>query len=313
MKLRQMRDGAGLEAAVAQATGQQLDGRRALRAVAGGDINQAFVGALTDGTRVFVKTRAEAPAGMYRAEAAGLRWLAEPGAIRTPAVIGVHDPPDGGEPADRGEEGAPLPRCLVLEHVDVDPAAGGNDTAETLGRGLAAIHRAGAPAFGHPEDSFIGPFPQDNRPEATWARFYGERRLLPMARRAVDAGHGPESLLAAVEALVPRLPSLISPDEPPARLHGDLWGGNWMRGPGGEPVLIDPAVYGGHREMDLAMMQLFGGFPARVFDAYAEAQPLAPGATDRLALCQLYPLLVHAALFGGGYAASAERIARRYA
>lgn len=204
---------------------------------------------------MFVKTRAEAPAGVYRAEAAGLRWLAEPRAIRTPAVIGVHDPPDGGEPADRGEEGAPLPRCLVLEHVDVDPAAGGNDTAETLGRGVAAIHRAGVPAFGHLEDSFIGPFPQDNRPEATWARFCGERRLLPMARRAVDAGHGPESLLAAVEALIPRLPSLVGPDEPPARLHGDLWGGNWMRGPGGEPVLVDPAVYGGHREMDLAMMQ----------------------------------------------------------
>jgi fructosamine-3-kinase len=252
---------------------------------------------------------------MYRAEASGLAWLAEPGAIRVPAVLGFHDPSgdEDDETATTEESDVALPRCLVLEHI---PSGGGavedRDAAETLGRGLAAIHRAGGPAFGHPEPSFIGPIRQDNDPEPTWARFYGERRLLPMARQAVDGRNAPGSLLDAVTALVPRLPDLVGPEEPPARLHGDLWGGNWMRGPGGEPVLIDPAVYAGHREMDLAMMRLFGGFPSRTFDAYAEAHPPAPGADERVPLCQLFPLLVHAALFGGSYAASAERTARRF-
>ena len=111
-----------------------------------------------------------------------------------------------------------------------------------------------------------------------------------------------------IEALQKRLPELLGPAEPPARLHGDLWGGNLHTGEGGEPVLIDPAVYGGHREVDLAMMRLFGGFGERVFDAYAEVHPLAPGSAERVSLYQLYPLLVHVNLFGGGYASQVEQI-----
>ena len=105
-----------------------------------------------------------------------------------------------------------------------------------------------------------------------------------------------------------RLPELCGPAEPPARLHGDLWGGNAIADEHGEPVLIDPAVYGGHREIDLAMMRLFGGFGARCFAAYDEAYPLADGHAERVALYQLYPLLVHVNLFGGGYVASVERV-----
>jgi fructosamine-3-kinase len=119
--------------------------------------------------------------------------------------------------------------------------------------------------------------------------------------------------VAGLERLRARLPDLCGPAEPPARLHGDLWGGNAMTDAEGRPVLIDPAAYGGHREVDLAMMRLFGGFGAGAFAAYAEADPLAGGHQDRVELYQLYPVLVHVVLFGGGYAGSAERILRRYA
>jgi len=291
-----------LARAVAEAAGVAC--AEPLRPASGGDVNDAFTVRLGDGRTAFVKTRAGAPAGMYRAEAAGLDWLREPGALKTPEVLGFRDPEDDDDPGD------PLPRCLVLGWVETGARAPDHD--ERLGRGLAAIHRAGAERFGLPGASFIGPFPQDNAPEDDWATFYGERRLLPMARRAVDDGRAPASMLDAVEALIPRLPDLVGPPEPPARLHGDLWAGNRLADGEGAPVLIDPAVYGGHREMDLAMMRLFGGFGPRVFAAYEEAAPLPPGADERVGLCQLYPLLVHAALFGGGYAGSAERTARGY-
>lgn len=269
----------------------------AAASVAGGDINRAERMTLADGRELFVKHRPGAPAGMYAAEAAGLAWLAQAGALRTPAVVAVG-------------EAAP-PRFLALEWIARGRPGPGHD--EALGRGLAALHRAGAPAFGLGEDNFIGSLPQRNAPLPAWPAFYAERRLAPMAQAAVEAGALPASFLEALERLRPRLPDLCGPPEPPARLHGDLWGGNAMSDAGGAPVLIDPAVYGGHREVDLAMMRLFGGFGQRVFAAYAEAHPLADGHADRVELHQLYPVLVHVVLFGGGYARSAERIVRRYA
>jgi fructosamine-3-kinase len=113
------------------------------------------------------------------------------------------------------------------------------------------------------------------------------------------------------ERLFQNLTELVGPDEPPARLHGDLWGGNLHVAEDGAPCLIDPAAYGGHREMDLAMMQLFGGFSPRVFEAYAESYPLGPGHAERVPLYQLYPLLVHVNLFGGSYVAAVERALAR--
>ncbi len=133
-----------------------------------------------------------------------------------------------------------------------------------------------------------------------------------MARRAVDAGSLPASFLDRLERLAERLPALCGPPEPPARLHGDLWSGNAIIDARGGPAVVDPAVYGGHREMDLAMMRLFGGFGPRVFAAYEEAHPPAPGHQDRVALFQLYPVLVHVCLFGGGYARQAETILAGY-
>ena len=266
------------------------------RPVAGGDVNRATRVDLADGRCLFVKHRPGAPGGMYRAEADGLAWLSEANALRLPRVVAVGE----GEPA-----------FLALEWVERGRPGPGHD--ERLGRGLAALHRAGAPGFGLARDNWIGPLSQPNGPCPTWPEFYATRRLAPMARAAAERGRLPARALAGVERLASRLEDLCGPPEPPARLHGDLWGGNAMSDAAGEPVLVDPAVYGGHREVDLAMMRLFGGFSERVFAAYAEDFPLAPGHEDRVALYQLYPLLVHVALFGGAYAGSVERMLGRYA
>lgn len=262
------------------------------RRVSGGDIHDAFRVTLADGRRVFVKRGAAAVPGMFEAEAAGLRWLGEAGALAVPEVLAATD------------------GFLALAFVERGPPAADHD--ERLGRGLAALHLAGAPGFGFSRDNFLATLLVDNRSAPGWASFYGERRLLPLVATAETRGRASGTTRRAIERLVARLPELLGPEEPPARLHGDLWAGNAMTDRDGAPVLVDPAVFGGHREIDLAMMRLFGGFSADVFDAYAEAFPLAPGHDERVALHQLLPLLAHACLFGGGYAREAESIARRY-
>ena len=277
-------------ARVGEALGAPVAG---VEPVSGGSINRALRVTLGDGRRLFVKHHPEAPPGVFRAEAEGLAWLADAGALRTPAVLVV---------ADEGDA-----RFLALEWI-----APGPPDPEGFGRGLAALHRAGADGFGWPCDNFIGPLPQRNDPvPGGWAGFYAERRLVPMAQRAVASGL-PTRVLHDLERLRARLPGLAGPPEPPARLHGDLWGGNAILAAEGGPVVVDPAVHGGHREVDLAMMRLFGGFPAAVFRAYEEVFPLAPGHEERVDLWQLYPLLVHVALFGGGYVRQAERALARY-
>jgi fructosamine-3-kinase len=292
---------AGSRAALGEAMGAAVAGARP---IGGGDINLAFAVTLVDGRRLFVKTNARAPRGMFAAEARGLRWLAAANALRVPAVL-AH------------EEG-----FLALELIG-DVAGGARparDFDERLGRGLAALHRAGAPGFGLEHDNFIGRLPQANGAviatgSDAWAAFYRARRLEAQLRLAVDGGlatsrlrGGFARLFAALEA---DAPSLLGPPEPPARLHGDLWGGNHLVDETGAPCLCDPAVYGGHREIDLAMMRLFGGFGARVFDAYGEAWPLADGHASRVALYQLYPLMVHVNLFGGSYVGQVEALLDR--
>lgn len=279
-------------AAVGRATGSAVAGARP---VSGGDINRALRVDLADGRTLFVKHRDGLPGDVYTKEAEGLRWLADAGALRVPEVVAVGEAP---------------PAFLALEWIEsVGP---GTRHDERLGRGLAALHSAGAPAFGLRCDNWIATLPQRNAECTTWAEFYAERRLKPLAERAVEDRRLPEATLSQVETLGRRLPDLCGAPEPVSRLHGDLWGGNAMCGPSGEPVLVDPAVYGGHREMDLAMMQLFGGFSSRVFDAYDEAFPRQGGHEDRVKLYQLYPLLVHVLLFGGSYAGQFTRAIRRY-
>jgi fructosamine-3-kinase len=270
-----------------------------LEPVAGGDLNDAYAARLADGERVFVKTSTTAASGAFAAEAAGLRWLAEAGAIGLPEVLAVADAPAA-------------PRFLALRWIDSGPLTPAAE--EALGRGLAALHAAGAPSFGGPADELhIGPLTLPNAPAADWPTFYATRRLEPLARLATQRGALPTQAPALLQRVVARLPDLAGPPEPAARVHGDVWGGNVLADRAERPWLIDPAAHGGHRELDLAMLRLFGGPGERCFAAYEEASPLQPGAPDRVALWQLAPLLLHAALFGAGWGDRATAILRRYA
>jgi fructosamine-3-kinase len=271
-------------------------GASAATRVGGGDINEAFQVVLADGRDAFVKTRPDAAPGEYAAEAAGLQWLAEPGALRTPAVLEV------------GED------YLALEWVAPGPLEEAG--VEELGSGLAATHRAGAECFGAAgrlASAGFGSLRLPNEPTDDWPTFYAERRLRPLARIAHERAALSSAGIEAVERVCERIAELAGPPELPARLHGDLWSGNVMADADGRPWLIDPSAYGGHREVDLAMLRLFGAPSERFFGAYEELTPLAEGWQQRVELYQLLPLLVHALLFGGSYRGAAERIALRYA
>jgi fructosamine-3-kinase len=242
---------------------------------------------LTDGTAVVAK-RHDHPSAVH-AEVAGLRWLTP-----TPDVL-AHDD-----------------EWLVTTLVEAGRAS--TDAAEEFGRALAALHRTGAPVFGAPPpdgpaDAWIGRAPMRNEPGDDWPEWYAEHRVLPYVRTAVDQGVLPHA--GPFTSVCERIAELAGPAEPPARLHGDLWSGNVVWG-AKRAWLIDPAAHGGHRETDLAMLRLFGcAHLDRIVATYDEAAPLADGWRDRIRLHQLFPLLVHTVLFGGGYGAQAVAAARQ--
>lgn len=263
--------------------------------VAGGDIATATRLRLSSGQTALMKTLPHAPEGFFEAEAAGLRWLAEvEGGVPVPEVL------------------AAASDCVVVEWVEQSSKTP-VEAAVSFGQQLAATHAAGADGWGLDHDGFIGRLPLPNKTADSWPEFYAVRRVLPYLKLARDRGSISEPDAAAVEAVVGKLTGLL-PDEAPARLHGDLWNGNCLWGQDLAIHVIDPAAHGGHRELDLAMLHLFGlTHLPRVMAAYDEAQPLAEGWEDRLGIHQLFPLLVHACMFGGGYGARAGSVAARYA
>ena len=257
----------------------------------GGAASQVY---LTNGDLVVAKSH-DLP-GAARAEAASLEWLAGPGAVPVPVVRASDD------------------SWLVTDYVA--PGGASRQAAEELGRGLARMHGAGAPAFGSPPpggpaEASIGLAPMHNTECDSWPEFYGRYRVEPYLRTAVDRrtiGSGQAKLFGEV---IDRLDELAGPQEPPARLHGDLWSGNVLWGGDGRAWLIDPAAHGGHRETDLAMLQLFGcPHLETILGAYNEESPPADGWQERVPLHQLFPLLVHTVLFGGSYAGRAAAAAR---
>ncbi len=241
-----------------------------------------------------MKRRADAPPDFFTAEARGLQWLTEAmphGGPNVPRVLTV----------ERDE--------IHLEHIDL--ARWSPEADESFGRALAAMHRMGASTFGAPANGYIGPLPLDNGESDDWPSFYMTRRVEPYVRQAVDRGSLPRDAMRAFDEVAWQINEISGPPEPPSRIHGDLWRGNVLASPDGRTWVIDPAAHGGHRETDLAMMRLFGGFGSRCYAAYDEAFPLATGHEHRVALHQLHPLLVHAVLFGASYGADALRAARR--
>ncbi len=270
-----------------------------LSPLSGGDVALSFRVDLADDTTVFAKTRPNPPPGFFTTEAVGLEWLREadgldPTAIGVPQVIGHRDDP-------------PL---LVLEWID--EAAGVRPQEDGFGAGLAQLHRSGAPCFGRQDRRTTGSRGLPNEPCETWAEFYSTQRLQPLAKMASDQSALSDHAIAGLERVAASLAEIGGPPEPAARLHGDLWAGNRIVDRSGRSWLIDPACHGGHREFDLAMMRLFGGFSDRCHGAYHEAFPLADGWQDRVRLHQLAPLVVHAIKFGGGYVGAATEAINTY-
>lgn len=271
----------------------------------GGDINDAYRVETSDGP-IFVKSSPSAQPGMFSDEAAGLEWLAVDGGVPVPEVVGVVD-----------EEARP--RLLALEWIEQGTLSAAG--AEKLGRGLAQIHAAGAPAFGATPllGSGYGAAPMrfnelslPNDRAATWADFYAQNRLLPLALAAHARGSFASDDVMLIEQLCAKLPELAGPPELPARTHGDLWIGNVLPAADGTPYLIDPVAHGGHRELDLALLTVFGGPGERCFAAYDEVFPRAEGHEERTSLWQLAMILLHVYLFGESYAPRARAIARQY-
>jgi fructosamine-3-kinase len=221
--------------------------------------------------------------------------LREAAAVAIPEVLAVSDEP---------------PNHLVLEWIEEGRARA--STEPDLGAGLARLHRAGAPAFGREDRRSTGSRGLPNEPYETWAEFYAANRLLPLARLAREGGALAPSTIVALERLASRLASFDT-REPPARLHGDLWAGNRLVGADDRHWLVDPAAHGGHREFDLAMMRLFGGFGTAAYAGYEDVAPLALGWEDRVALHQIAPLVVHAIKFGGSYVGAATDAIAGYA
>jgi len=258
--------------------------------VSGGCINHGARLDTTDGASYFIKWNAQAPPRMFAAEADGLKALAE--------ACPLHIP----KPLARGG-GAGMPGWLLLEYIG--PGRPTTDYDEALGQGLAALHSAPREGgFGWTVDNWIGSLPQANTVAASWTTFWRDERLMPQLETARGGGHltGPSGQV--MDRLLELFPKALADVEgaSPALLHGDLWGGNAYADESGAPVIIDPAVYAGHGEVDLAMTELFGGFGPRFYAAYDEVVAITDAYDEyRRDLYQLYYLLVHVNLFGSGY------------
>jgi fructosamine-3-kinase len=264
------------------------------RRVRGGDINESFF-VQSERQPYFVKMRRTYPPRFFHCEAAGLEALRQTEAVHVPAVYGAKETKDYG--------------VLVLEWIEGNETS---QTAEQLGRAVAKLHQCEGPAFGFAEDNFIGLLPQQNGWYASWIDYYRERRLFPQMKRAEEKGRMPLARRKKLEALMSSLEKWLPKDASPSLLHGDLWGGNWLAGANGVPYLIDPAVFYGHHEFEIAFTELFGGFPQRFYEAYNEQRPLSPEYEERKPLYQLFYLLVHLNLFGETYGRAVDRILERY-
>lgn len=263
--------------------------------VFGGDINQTYV--LTDNLHntFFLKLNTTSPKDMFEKECNGLQVLRSTQSLWVPAPL-LH-----------GIFGNTI--FLVMEYLEK-----GTPTPtfwKDFAAGLAQLHRTTHSSFGLNEDNYIGSLHQSNHYQPDWPTFYASQRILPLFRLALQQQKCSGQDVQEATQLCQKF-NTIFPSEPPSLVHGDLWGGNFMCMNHGQPAIYDPAVYYGHREMDIAMSLLFGGFDTSFYQYYNEVFPLEKDWRTRVELCQLYPLLVHLVLFGGHYYSSVKEILRKY-
>ncbi len=263
--------------------------------VGGGSINDTRMIKTEEGD-FFVKINsASRYPQMFEKEAKGLEILKQADVIDIPNVVGF------GENNDDA--------FLILNYIKSSAKSPGFWTE--FGEKLAMLHKNSNEYFGLDHDNYIGSLHQSNKPHKTWEDFFREERLEPQIEKAYNSGEIDKATIKMFDRFFNKLGEIF-PVEPPSLIHGDLWGGNYMVNETGNPVLIDPAVYYGHREMDLGMSQLFGGFSNEFYRAYDNTFPLEPGWQKRLDYCNLYPLMVHVNLFGGGYVGSVKTILSKF-
>ena len=272
--------------------------------VGGGDFARAFSATLSNQTRVFIKTHENPPAHFFTTEATGLEWLRSAKALNVPKVLAVSDDPP----------------FLAMEWIEI--GAGTHSTEVEFGQALAQLHQRGFKQvdfeqvgfeyYGRPDGRTTGSLGVPNEVCESWPEFYSSKRLLPLAKLAHDRQALPEGCVNDIELLCQKLGEFGAADEAACLLHGDLWAGNRVVDINAQSWIIDPAAHGGHREFDLAMMQLFGGYDAVCFEAYNEVFALESGWRSRVALHQLAPLIVHAIKFGGSYGAATKRALKHY-
>jgi len=267
--------------------------------VGGGSINDAQVITLSDGQNYFLKTNSNPKSRFFECEADGLLALAATNIVRVPHVIAT-------APKD-------TPPFILMEYIE--SGAPSKNFHSRFGQKLAQLHKETTELqYGFDQDNYIGLTEQHNTWSKNWVDFFREHRLEFQLRRARDAQLANEEMMSLGESLLSRLDLFLAdPDEPPTLIHGDLWGGNYLVDRKGEPVLVDPAVYYGRREAELAMTELFGGFEPAFYHGYNEVWPLAPEAKERIELYKLYHLLNHLNLFGASYRDGCMNILRRFA
>jgi fructosamine-3-kinase len=265
------------------------------RSVSGGSINEAYRVETNMGP-LFLKLNRSAPNDFFEKEAEGLKLLKSAGIkLRIPDVIAF------------GKPSRSCPGFLLMEYIE----EGRSGDSFTFGAELAKLHQTTAEAFGLHTDNYIGSLPQSNRRHERWADFFSGERIRPQLEMAVQSGKMNRTALSQWAKLESRLDELLPPCKP-SLIHGDLWGGNYLFDSSGTAVLIDPAVYYGHPEMDLAFSKMFGGFSADFYEGYQSVTPLEAGFSDRVPVYNLYPLLVHVNLFGGHYTSQAVRFLKQF-
>lgn len=283
-----------LEAELRQKLGQQID---TIKSISGGSINKAARAMFDDGSTHFLKWNSNADPEMFSKEQKGLHLLRSADSeLQVPAVNAVGKTDSG---------------IGFLLQAFVDEGSANAQSAEQFGKQLAALHRNHAEQYGLEHDNYIGRLPQSNKLHQEWITFFINQRMVPQLKMARDAGKLGSKTASHFESLYEELPDIF-PEEPPSLLHGDLWSGNFMYDQSGRAVIYDPAVYYGHREIELAFTHLFGGFSADFYKAYKNAYPIQPGFSSRKDIYNLYPLLVHTNLFGGHYAQQVKSIVSRF-